>query len=199
MRYIPTLLAGAALAIAACNEKTTPKTKSSESAPAARTAAEAASSPSFAVPDTFKAALGKVFDGYAALQTALAQDDLAKAKEAFNGMHVVLHMMPKDSLNTAAKAYWDSADVRIMKALHPLASSDSLPEVRARFMDFTGVMLDVIETFGIAGDGSIHQFHCPMANDNKGADWLQKSRALENPYFGKSMLKCGSLVRTLKD
>jgi Cu(I)/Ag(I) efflux system membrane fusion protein len=105
--------------------------------------------------------------------------------------------MPKDSLDAAAKAYWDSADARIMEALHPLASAESLGQVRTHFMDFSGVMLEIIEKFGVAGDGPIYQFHCPMANDNKGADWLQKRRELENPYFGKSMPKCGNLVRTL--
>jgi hypothetical protein len=33
-----------------------------------------------------------------------------------------------------------------------------------------------------------------MANDNKGAYWLQNKKGTENPYFGSSMFNCGSQV-----
>jgi Cu(I)/Ag(I) efflux system membrane fusion protein len=37
-----------------------------------------------------------------------------------------------------------------------------------------------------------------MAAGNKGADWLQKQKEIRNPYFGKSMLTCGTLVKSPK-
>lgn len=40
--------------------------------------------------------------------------------------------------------------------------------------------------------------HCPMANGNKGADWLSTSKDVLNPYYGKMMLKCGSVTETLE-
>ena len=38
--------------------------------------------------------------------------------------------------------------------------------------------------------------HCPMAFDNKGADWLQGTGSIRNPYFGADMLSCGAPVET---
>jgi membrane fusion protein, copper/silver efflux system len=38
----------------------------------------------------------------------------------------------------------------------------------------------------------IFVFRCPMANENKGAPWLQKGSDLQNPYFGKAMSSCGT-------
>ncbi len=38
---------------------------------------------------------------------------------------------------------------------------------------------------------------CPMAFDNKGADWLQMDEDIRNPYFGASMLKCGEVVEVI--
>lgn len=35
--------------------------------------------------------------------------------------------------------------------------------------------------------------HCPMVYDDRGADWLQSSKPLQNPYFGAMMLKCGEI------
>jgi Cu(I)/Ag(I) efflux system membrane fusion protein len=59
-------------------------------------------------------------------------------------------------------------------------------------------MLEAIEKFGMEGQGPVYRFHCPMARNNQGADWLQRDKALENPYYGKTMRHCGSLVDSVK-
>ncbi|WP_378186443.1 efflux RND transporter periplasmic adaptor subunit [Aquimarina sp. W85] len=38
---------------------------------------------------------------------------------------------------------------------------------------------------------------CPMANSNKGANWLSREEKIENPYFGNEMLGCGSIIDTI--
>ena len=40
----------------------------------------------------------------------------------------------------------------------------------------------------------IYVQHCPMADNNTGADWLSLEKAIKNPYFGDKMLTCGSVV-----
>lgn len=40
--------------------------------------------------------------------------------------------------------------------------------------------------------------HCPMADENRGADWLQSAEPLANPYFATSMKQCGSVERTIE-
>ena len=196
MKHSHFLITGIAAILVACKEKPAPKAQAQADAP--EPTKEVPLKPSLAVPDTFKAALGKVFEGYSQIQVALAQDDLPKAKEAFSSMHAVLHMMPKEGLKSLAKAEWESTDARIMDILHPMASADSLGAAREHFGDFTVVLSETIEKFGIAGESSVYYFHCPMAKENKGADWLQKDSVLANPYYGSTMLKCGELVRILK-
>ena len=44
---------------------------------------------------------------------------------------------------------------------------------------------------------SAQQFYiqkCPMTNNNKGATWISSSKKIENPYYGSSMLQCGSVI-----
>jgi Cu(I)/Ag(I) efflux system membrane fusion protein len=36
-----------------------------------------------------------------------------------------------------------------------------------------------------------------MANNNKGAIWLSAEKNIFNPYFGDSMLRCGSIIEEL--
>lgn len=195
MKHYLEIFLGATLLLAACQEK--------EKQPGVRPGPADAGkvtvlAPTYSVPDTFKAALGQVLDGYAGIQAALARDDLPTAKEAFSSMHGVLHAMPEEGLDSAAAARWDSTEARIMAILHPMASADSLGAARLHFMDFSQVLLEAIGNFGVSGKEPLYHFHCPMARDNRGADWLQKDSLLANPYYGNSMLKCGELVKVLK-
>jgi membrane fusion protein, copper/silver efflux system len=195
MKALYTLIAGTALALSACKDKADPAIQSK--APEPKQEAAAIPKPVFPVPDTFKAALGKVFEGYARVQSALAQDSLAKAKEAFSSMHALLHMMPKDGLDSSAKADWDSTDVKIMAVLHPMATAETLDSIRVHFMDFSQILIESVGKYGIATEAPIYQFHCPMAKGNQGADWLQSDSVLSNPYFGKAMLTCGNRVKKI--
>lgn len=194
MKIVYILAASAILVISGCDGKAKPDAQAAP--PDAKL--EALPGTTYSAPDTFKTALGKVFDGYEGIQIALAQDDLPKAKKSFSTMHAVLHIMPKEGLDSAASAYWDTTDARIMAILHPMASADSLEAARAYFMDFSVVLSEAIGKFGLAGTGPIYHFHCPMARDNQGADWLQKDSVPANPYFGSAMPRCGDLVRVLK-
>jgi hypothetical protein len=50
----------------------------------------------------------------------------------------------------------------------------------------------------IKPDYTIYIDHCPMYNDNKGADWISKESGIKNPYYGAMMLTCGSTKETIK-
>jgi Cu(I)/Ag(I) efflux system membrane fusion protein len=58
-------------------------------------------------------------------------------------------------------------------------------------------MIAVAEAFR-PGKSMIYIQHCPMADSNKGADWLSKEKEIRNPYFGASMLKCGEVTKTIE-
>jgi Cu(I)/Ag(I) efflux system membrane fusion protein len=45
--------------------------------------------------------------------------------------------------------------------------------------------------------GKLLVMHCPMADENRGADWLQVTEPLANPYFATSMKQCGEVKRTI--
>lgn len=154
--------------------------------------------PEFAAPDSFKAGIGKVYAGYLQIESALAQDDFPGAKSAFETMHVALHTLPKDGLDSLARIQWDSLDGRMMMVLHPMAASKDIGAMRNNLGDFTPLMLDAIEKFGVAGSDPVFLFHCPMAKNGQGADWLQKDNSVRNPFYGKAMPQCGSLKKEVR-
>jgi Cu(I)/Ag(I) efflux system membrane fusion protein len=55
----------------------------------------------------------------------------------------------------------------------------------------------VVVQFGIPDTRQLYRIHCPMAFNNKGADWLQADKDIRNPYFGASMLSCGEVTEEI--
>ncbi len=58
-------------------------------------------------------------------------------------------------------------------------------------------MVALAKAFG-PFDETIFVQHCPMADNNNGADWLSLDKQIRNPYFGDKMLTCGSVTETIK-
>ena len=73
-------------------------------------------------------------------------------------------------------------------------------DIVAQRKEFTYLSSDVIAMFKHASieKGSIFVEHCPMANNGEGGDWLASEKKINNPYYGKEMLECGSVVEELK-
>ena len=113
-----------------------------------------------------------MLEGYLAVATALYKDDLAAAKKAAVGM--VKH--DKDSaMATHCQAIADSKTIEDARTHFKMLSDTAIPSAKKEKM--------------------MHEMHCPMAFDNKGANWLQKSAdEVQNPYFGAKMPHCGKMV-----
>lgn len=114
-----------------------------------------------------------MLEGYAALSTALYKDDLEAAKKAASGM--IKH--DKDSA--------------MAKHCQAIADSASLEEARKHFKELSDIAIPIAKA-----KKTMHEMHCPMAFDNKGANWLQKTAdEVQNPYMGAKMPHCGKVVK----
>jgi membrane fusion protein, copper/silver efflux system len=58
-------------------------------------------------------------------------------------------------------------------------------------------MIEAVEYFGLQIE-RVYKMHCPMAFDDKGADWLSDRDEILNPYFGDMMLRCGEIKKTYR-
>ncbi len=92
----------------------------------------------------------------------------------------------------------DSEENKQLKATLKLISlTKDIKKQRDFFVTITGEVDKVISTAQIAS-GEIYKQYCPMAFDGSGGYWLSDSEEIRNPYFGKKMLKCGSVKETIK-
>jgi len=147
------------------------------------------------VPEAFRAQLTKLFDGYFAAGDALAGDDFAQALTAVGEIRNSLQAVDPGSLNGQARDNWRAHAEIVATLLDGAAAAKGIEPLRGDFALLSDQMAVLASTFGPPGR-TIYQIRCPMAFNNRGAAWLQADREVRNPYFGASMLRCGSVIDT---
>jgi Cu(I)/Ag(I) efflux system membrane fusion protein len=149
------------------------------------------------VPAAVHEHLRSVLRGYFSVHEALASDALEAARAAASSLPGEVGRVPRDLLDPAAAQTWDSVAAELVTASRALASASSLEAARATFETLSRSAIRLVRSFGAGGDGPVHVIHCPMAFDNRGADWLQPDPEVRNPYFGSAMYRCGDVVEVL--
>ena len=78
--------------------------------------------------------------------------------------------------------------------IHTMLATDSLDAIRRpHFEALSNALIQAATNHNDAFEESLYQMHCPMVYPDRGADWLQSSDQLRNPYFGAAMLTCGEV------
>ncbi len=118
-----------------------------------------------------------VFDSYIKIQTALAQDSM-------QGVSANATAIAKSVQSDFLKTF--SADVA--KQADALAKASDLKSAREAFKPLSDSLIKYL------GENKAHRGHyvqvfCSMAN----ARWLQAGSVVSNPYYGKSMARCGKI------
>ncbi len=140
----------------------------------------------------------KLIDGYLILKTSLTEDDSKSAAAAGKAMVATLSKIDASSLSaTDRKKYNDiTADLK-EHAGHIGDNANSIEHQREHLVMLSRDVDDLVKMAGTGGKTLYKEF-CPMANDGKGAYWLSTEKDIKNPYYGSSMLTCGSVKATYK-
>nr|MBS0038253.1 efflux RND transporter periplasmic adaptor subunit [Saprospiraceae bacterium] len=84
-----------------------------------------------------------------------------------------------------------------LEAAESLTRETDLEKQRAVFEDLSNAFIFWLRHFELNREGVYIQ-NCPMAFDNRGADWISTESEIKNPYFGDRMLRCGSVVEHIE-
>ena len=139
----------------------------------------------------------EAFEQYLALVAALAEDDLDAARSAVAAYHDHLLAVDVEPLDEAQREAWRALDAELHAALHAMADGDDIEALREHLEHLSDYTALVVSAFAGEHVASAYWLHCPMAFDNRGADWLQADDEVANPYFGASMLRCGEVTGDL--
>jgi Cu(I)/Ag(I) efflux system membrane fusion protein len=118
-----------------------------------------------------------ILPGYLKLQSAMAADDHAGAKAA---LKAVMEITGHTGL--------------LPDLIHKMLEAGDLEGIRRpHFETLSNALIAAVKKEPSAMPPGLMVMHCPMVYGETGADWLQDSEPLLNPYFGAMMLKCGYL------
>jgi hypothetical protein len=117
---------------------------------------------------------------YFQLKDALVNDDAAKAKEAAT------------ALADATGSYGEQLNEYVLA----IGETDDIEAQREAFEALSVALYDLAKEGGVGM--TVYKQYCPMAFDDKGAFWLSGEKQVLNPYFGASMLRCGTVEEEIK-
>lgn len=142
-------------------------------------------------------ALKPLYQEYLNLKDALAADNFANAKKAGSTLQKALSKVDMSLFSDESHEIWMAHHNNLKGALQPMPNSKTIEEVRKAFQPISETMIALTNSFK-PFDQTLYVQHCPMANNNKGANWLSLSKEIKNPYFGNAMLTCGETKSIIK-
>ncbi|MGE4287827.1 MAG: efflux RND transporter periplasmic adaptor subunit [Salinivirgaceae bacterium] len=144
-----------------------------------------------------KEALHPLYDSYLKWKDALTTDDFAQAQKSATNMKSVLDKINRSLFKGDAHNAWMEYQGSLSKSLEHVPHFSNIEQLRKAFQPVSAKLIEITNTFTPLGK-TIYVQHCPMADDNKGADWLSIEKEIKNPYFGSSMLTCGEVTKEIK-
>ncbi|MBN1543433.1 efflux RND transporter periplasmic adaptor subunit [candidate division KSB1 bacterium] len=144
-----------------------------------------------------KQALQPLYTAYFDLKDHLVRDDLPQALQAATAYKNALNKVDMTLFSGANHGVWMQHQADFKADLQHIAHIKEIKDLRNSFQSLSNTLISLTESWG-SPVGETHILHCPMADDDKGADWLSKEKEVKNPYFGAAMLRCGSVTRTIK-
>lgn len=130
--------------------------------------------------------LSKLYQNYIAVKSALASDDFKKTSVAAG-----------EFLKTASVINSKILDEKNLNSLKSESKTISLAKnidaQRKPFYKLSEVMIAIANENKIS-EKTIYVQYCPMAEGS----WLSNEKQIVNPYYGSSMLKCGSVKSEIK-
>ncbi|MCW5776500.1 MAG: efflux RND transporter periplasmic adaptor subunit [Phycisphaeraceae bacterium] len=140
-------------------------------------------------PDLFLFGLKPVYAAYLDAQESLAADDLDGFNRAADDVRRALDLVREAGLVGEPLGTWRRAASRLRQEGRAVSPDDA----RERFRRMSEGAIDLQRRFGHLGSETWHLAFCPMAFDNRGAEWVQRTETIANPYFGAAMLRCGEV------
>jgi Cu(I)/Ag(I) efflux system membrane fusion protein len=151
-----------------------------------------------ATPVAFRARLGALVAPVIEATHALAADDTEGARASSEALRSALEAIPMDALDDQGHAAWMPLAMEITAALERFEAAADIDALRASLHDVSDATIAALDVFGWEGEGEQPAvFHCPMAFDGDGGDWIDLGDEVQNPWYGARMLRCGDRVRDL--
>jgi len=141
--------------------------------------------------------VNNVVASYLQLKNALAKDNSKDAGAAASEVQKAIEKADPTSFSADQKKVFAEVKVdAIEHAEHIAANANNIENQREHFETLSKDLYDMVKVFGTGQ--TLYQTHCPMYNNNKGANWLSETKEIKNPYLGAKMSTCGEVKEEIK-
>lgn len=199
IRVFSTLMAASAILLTACGNQGSSENQNASTdqqetnAPA--TGAEASSEPT-SESNASANALSTVIDHYLHVKNALAGDNAAEAASGAKALVESLGQVDRSKFTADQQTTFNDVFEDLKEhAEHTAANAGKIDHQREHFVGMSEDVEELVKTFG--SSKTLYLDHCPMANNDKGANWVSEKEEIVNPYMGKKMPKCGKMEQVL--
>ena len=138
----------------------------------------------------------EVLSHYFHVKHALTNDDVAEAKNGATMLLQVISQFDNSLLPADQKPEYTKHINAVKEHADAIVKSANIDTERMHFSELSTHTYELLKAFG-AGK-KIYYDHCPMALNNKGANWLSENATIENPYMGRKMPECGSVEQVIE-
>ena len=147
-------------------------------------------------PLLFKEQLADVSAAYILLKDALVATDKSLASTTAQQIVETLSKVDMTLVKDEAHLYWMEQLNALEVHSKKITELADIEEQRKQFDYISQALINSIQVFGVPDD-TLYVQHCPMANNNEGADWISTEEKIQNPYYGDKMLTCGVVKTTI--
>jgi membrane fusion protein, copper/silver efflux system len=137
--------------------------------------------------------LERVVTAYLDLTLALTRDDAAAARRAAGAFEAALGAANFTGVDAAAAAEWRRTRDAMRPRASAMAGTSSLAALRRELAQVSDQLANAVRAFPTPHVGTLFRVVCPMVDGREGS-WLARNEAVENPYYGASMLDCGEVT-----
>lgn len=146
-------------------------------------------------PDAFMEQIADLSAAYLVLKDALVASDQQAANINSGKVADAINKVDMNLIEDEVHRFWMKQLTALKAHNNKIKVAKGIEEQRQQFDFLSQTLINTIKVFGITDD-TLYVQHCPMANNNEGADWLSSEEEIRNPYYGDKMLKCG-LVKSV--
>jgi len=148
------------------------------------------------VSSAFRQALRPIMEAYLEVQQSLAADDLDVTRQSLGRLAERTNEASPEGSRRALEAWQPVASQLVGHSRHGASSKDA-GDLRSAFEHVSMQVMEMLRLFGNPLESAVRIAFCPMAFDDKGAEWVQRDELLANPYYGQAMLRHGDFRATL--
>jgi hypothetical protein len=136
--------------------------------------------------------LNEVYALYFNIKDGLVMDDVNDVANAAKKLSVVVSHVDIEKLAGELRITWLEISSKINSEATEIGTCVSLDKQRLIFTSLTKNLHDILDK--VKPNYEVYYDYCPM----KEAYWLSKEIEIKNPYYGKTMLTCGSNIKIIK-